>query len=148
ARAGSLPVRDRGAGTAGIAGRSAGLTRTDHRWVFAEACVGMLLFGVTLTTLGAVLPPLIERYGLDKADAGSLLALMSLGILAGSLVFGPVVDRFGYRPVLVAGALGVGLGLAAIAWAPSPAVLTPAMLAFGCGGGLLNGATNALVADI
>ena len=76
------------------------------------------------------------------------MALMSLGILAGSLVFGPVVDRFGYQPVLVAGALGVGLGLAAIAWLPTPTLLTPAMLLFGCGGGLLNGATNALVADI
>ena len=73
---------------------------------------------------------------------------MSLGILAGSLVFGPVVDRFGYRSVLVAGALGVGLGLAAIACLPTPTLLTPAMLVFGCGGGLLNGATNALVADI
>jgi MFS transporter, FHS family, glucose/mannose:H+ symporter len=124
------------------------VTETDHRRVFAAACLGMLLFGVTLTTLGSVLVPLIARYGLEKADAGSLLALMSLGILAGSLVFGPVVDRFGYRPVLVAGALGVGLGLAAIARAPSPGVLAPAMLAFGCGGGLLNGATNALVSDI
>jgi MFS transporter, FHS family, glucose/mannose:H+ symporter len=121
---------------------------TGHRAVFASACLGMLLFGVTLTTLGAVLPPLITRYGLDRSDAGSLLAVMSLGILAGSLIFGPVVDRFGYRPVLVAGALGVGLGLAAIAWAPGPSLLTPAMLMFGCGGGLLNGATNALVADI
>lgn len=118
------------------------------RRVFAAACLGMLLFGVTLTTLGAVLPPLIARHGLEKADAGALLALMSLGILAGSLVFGPVVDRFGYRPVLLAGALGVGLGLAAIARAPTTAVLAPAMLAFGCGGGLLNGATNALVSDI
>ncbi len=124
------------------------MTESDHRRVFAAACLGMLLFGVTLTTLGAVLPPLIAQYGLEKADAGSLLATMSLGILVGSLVFGPVVDRFGYRPVLVAGALGVGLGLAAIARAPSPRVLTLAMVAFGCGGGLLNGATNALVADI
>jgi fucose permease len=108
----------------------------------------MLLFGVTLTTLGSVLPPLIVRYGLERADAGSLLALMSLGILAGSLVFGPVVDRYGYRPVLLTGAVGVALGLAAIAGAPPARVLAPAMLAFGVAGGLLNGATNALVADI
>jgi len=121
---------------------------TSDRAVFAAACLGMLLFGVTLTTLGAVLPPLIARYGLEKADAGSLLALMSVGILTGSLIFGPVVDRFGYRSVLVTGALLVGLGLAAIAWAPAPTLLTPVMLLFGCGGGLLNGATNALVADI
>lgn len=121
---------------------------TGHRAVFVAACLGMLLFGVTLTTLGAVLPPLIARYGLEKTDAGSLMAVMSLGILAGSLVFGPVVDRFGYRPVLVAGALGVGLGLAAIASLPTPTLLTPAMVLFGCGGGMLNGATNSLVADI
>ncbi len=74
--------------------------------------------------------------------------MMSLGILAGSLVFGPVVDRYGYQPVLMTGALGVGLGLTAIAWATRATVLTPAMLAFGFGGGLLNGATNALVAEI
>ncbi|MFO0889491.1 MAG: MFS transporter [Isosphaeraceae bacterium] len=119
-----------------------------HRAVFAAACLGMLLFGVTLTTLGSVLPPMIARYGLGKADAGSLLALMSLGILAGSLVFGPVVDRYGYRPVLLAGALGVGFGLAMIAAAPGARVLSPAILVFGFAGGLLNGATNALVADI
>lgn len=116
--------------------------------VIAAACLGMLLFGITLTTLGSVLPPLIERYGLDKAQAGSLMALVSLGILAASLVFGPVVDRFGYRPVLLAGALGVGVGLGALALAPAVVWLGPAMLVFGFGGGLLNGATNALVADV
>jgi fucose permease len=119
-----------------------------HRSVFVAACLGMLLFGVTLTTLGSVLPPLIVRYGLEKAAVGSLLALVSLGILAGSLVFGPVVDRCGYRLMLMAGAICVGIGLAAIAIAPSERVLVPAMLLFGVGGGLLNGATNALVADI
>ncbi len=119
-----------------------------HRGVFAAACLGMLLFGITLTTLGSVLTPLIERYGLDDTQAGSLMALVSLGILAASLVFGPVVDRFGYRPVLLAGALGVGVGLGALALAPTAVWLRPAMLVFGFGGGLLNGATNALVADV
>jgi len=119
-----------------------------HRGAFIAACLGMLLFGVTLTTLGSVLPPLIARYGLEKTDAGSLMSLMSLGILAGSLVFGPVVDRLGYRPILVGGAVGVGLGLAAIAGAPSARPLAPAMLVFGFAGGLLNGGTNALVSDV
>src|SRR5262249_32612846 len=88
-----------------------------HSLVFAAACLGMLLFGITMTTLGAVLPPLMDRYGMDRTEAGSLLALMSLGILAGSLVFGPIVDRFGYRSVLIAAALGVCLGLEGIAGA-------------------------------
>jgi fucose permease len=116
--------------------------------VFAAACLGMLLFGMTLTTLGAALPPLMDRYGLDRTEAGSLLAVMSLGILAASLVFGPIVDRFGYRSVLIAAALGVGLGLEGIAWAPSARWLSSAVLVLGFSGGIVNGSTNALVSDI
>lgn len=121
---------------------------TRDRGAFAAACLGMLLFGITLTTLGAVLPPLMKHYEFDNARAGSLMALVSLGILAASLVFGPIVDRYGYRPVLLVGALGVGAGLSTLALKPAVIWLEPAMLAFGFGGGLLNGATNALVADI
>jgi fucose permease len=119
-----------------------------HRLVFAAACVGMLLFGIVLTTLGAVLPSIIERLGLDRTEAGSLLALMSLGILAGSLVFGPVVDRRGYKGMLAAAVVLIALGLEGIAFAPSIAWLAVAALLIGFGGGVINGGTNALVADI
>jgi fucose permease len=119
-----------------------------HSLVFASACVGMLLFGVTLTTIGAVLPSLMPRYGMDRTSAGSLLSIMSLGILTASLVFGPIVDLRGYKGVLIAGALGVMLGLEGIANAPSAAFLAAAVFVFGFSGGILNGATNALVSDI
>src|SRR4051812_28412341 len=108
----------------------------------------MLLFGVTLTTLGSVLPPLIDRHGLDRSSAGSLLSLMSQGILVASLVFGPIVDRYGYKWVLIGGAAGVLLGLEGIAFSPSGWFLVLAVCIFGFGGGIINGATNALVSDI
>lgn len=116
--------------------------------VFAAAYVGMLLFGIVLTTLGAVLPSIIERLGLDRTAAGSLLALMSLGILAGSLAFGPVVDRRGYQGMLAAAVVLIVLGLEGIAFAPSIALLAVAVILIGFGGGVINGGTNALVADI
>lgn len=119
-----------------------------HRLVFAAACAGMLLFGIALTTLGAVLPSIIQRLGLDRTEAGSLLALMSLGILAGSVVFGPVVDRRGFKGMLLAGAVLVALGLEGIAFAPSVAWLAGSAILIGFGGGLINGGTNVLVADI
>ena len=116
--------------------------------VFAAACLGMLLFGVTLTTLGAVLPSLMPRYGLDRAGAGTLLSLMSLGILVASLVFGPIVDSHGYQGVLIAGGLGVLVGLEGITFAPSGWWLALAVFLFGFSGGVINGSTNALVSDI
>lgn len=119
-----------------------------QRLVFAAACVGMLVFGIVLTTLGAVLPSIIERLGLDRTAAGSLLSLMSLGILLGSLVFGPVVDRCGYKGMLAAAVVLIALGLEGIAFAPSTTLLAIAAVLIGFGGGVINGGTNALVADI
>jgi FHS family glucose/mannose:H+ symporter-like MFS transporter len=119
-----------------------------HRLVFAAACAGMLLFGIVLTALGAVLPSIIPRFGLDRTEAGSLLALMSLGILAGSVVFGPVVDRRGYKGMLAAAVVLIALGLEGIAFAPTVALLAFSVVLIGFGGGVINGGTNALVADI
>ena len=121
---------------------------TNRRSVFAAACVAVLIFGIVLTMLGAVLPSIIERFGIDKAAAGTLFPLLSFGVLAGSLVFGPLVDRYGYRwPLLAAGTV-IALALEGIAFAPSMGVLRATVFFIGFGGGVINGAANALVADI
>lgn len=121
---------------------------TNRRSVLASAYLGMLVFGIVLTTLGAVLPSVIERFGIDTAAAGTLFLLMSFGIMAGSLVFGPLVDRYGYRWLLLASAALIFLGLEGIAFAPSMGALRAAVLVIGFGGGVINGGVNALVADI
>jgi len=120
----------------------------NRRLVFIAACLSMLLFGIELTTLGAVLPSLIERFGIDNAYAGSLFTLMSFGILVGSLLFGPVVDRYGYKSLLAVSALLTLAGLEGIAFAPSLAWLKLAIFMIGLAGGVINGGTNAVVADI
>lgn len=119
-----------------------------RRILFVTACLGMLTFGIVLTTLGAVLPSVIERFGIDKGAAGTLFLLLTAGILAGTLVFGPTVDRYGYKWMLAtATALVVG-GLQLIAFAPSLGMLRAGVLLIGFGGGIINGSANALVADI
>ncbi len=116
--------------------------------VFAAACLGMLLFGVVFLSLGSVNNMLAQRFGLDDIEIGTLTALLPLGILAGSLAFGPVVDRFGYRWMLVAAALVVGAGLEGLALADSKGLVQACVFLLGLGGGVLNGATNALAADV
>lgn len=116
--------------------------------LFTVACLGMLAFGIVLTTLGSVLPSLVERFGIDKSAAGALFVIMSFGILVGSVVFGPIVDLRGYKRVLVVAAAFIAFGLAGIAYAPSLSWLRVAIVLVGLGGGVINGGTNALVADV
>jgi MFS transporter, FHS family, glucose/mannose:H+ symporter len=116
--------------------------------VFAAACAGMLLFGIVFLSLGSVNNMLADRFQLDNNAIGTLTALLPFGILAGSLVFGPIVDRFGYRWMLVAAALVVGGGLEGLASADGRRLVQLFVFLIGLGGGVLNGATNALAADV
>jgi fucose permease len=73
---------------------------------------------------------------------------MTFGILVGSVVFGPIVDRNGYKGMLLLATALIVLGLEGIAFAPSLAWLRVAVALIGFGGGIINGGANALVADI
>jgi FHS family glucose/mannose:H+ symporter-like MFS transporter len=116
--------------------------------VFAGACAGMLLFGVTLITLGSIATDLQARYVLDAISTGTLFSILPIGILVGSLIFGPVIDRFGYKLLLILACLGMFAGFQGIAFASGLAALKISIFVFGVGSGIINGATNALVADI
>ncbi|ANH83025.1 hypothetical protein A8C56_20370 [Niabella ginsenosidivorans] len=116
--------------------------------LFSAACAGMLFFGVCLITLGSVVPDLKVTYGLNDLEAGALFSILPFGVLAGSLIFGPVCDRYGYKFLLSIACICMAIGLEGIAFAPTLLVLNSCVFLFGAGGGAINGATNALVADI
>lgn len=124
-------------------------TRPHHKHlVFAAACLGMLLFGIVFLSLGSANNLLAERFHLDDSGIGTLTFLLPFGILAGSLTFGPVVDRFGYKWLLIAAALTVGAGLEGMAFTDGIRAVQFSVFLIGLGGGVLNGATNALAADV
>lgn len=118
------------------------------RLVFVSACLGMLLFGIALITLGSVAVHLREKFLLDDKGAGALFSFLPIGILVGSLLFGPFSDRHGYKIILVLSCVLMFLGFQGIAWADSLMVLKGSVILVGIGGGAINGATNAVVADI
>lgn len=119
-----------------------------HKLLFWSACFGMLFFGICLITLGSVVPGLKEKFQLDEISSGTLFSIMPFGILAGSLLFGPLCDKYGYKILLSLSCFCMFAAFQGIAFAPSKAILQTSIFLFGLGGGAINGATNALVADI
>ena len=116
--------------------------------VFAAACTALFLFGMTLITLGSILPSLtikFESHGLNKAI---LVSILPLGILTGSLIFGPIVDRYGYKLLLIISVLISAISLEGLAFTDSLFSLYLCIFLSGFGGGIINGGTSALVADI
>jgi fucose permease len=114
----------------------------------AAAFGGMFLFGIVVALLGAVLPLVSAPLGLGLDAVGNLFLALNGAILAGSLLFGIVVDRFGYRGALTGGPFLIGSALVLVARAGTAVELAGAVALLGLGGSALNGATNALVADL
>lgn len=116
--------------------------------VFAAACIGLLLFGIMLITLGSILPSINDKFKLQGVKTGSLTWIFPIGILIGSLIFGPIVDRFGYKRLLIVTTLLLIPSFEELAFANSFFILQLGIFIIGIGGGILNGATNAVVSDI
>ncbi|HKP31801.1 MAG TPA: MFS transporter, partial [Chitinophagaceae bacterium] len=116
--------------------------------VFITACLGLLLFGISLITLGSVAPDLKLKFHLDDLAAGGLFSILPIGILAGSVLFGPLTDRYGYKRMFIVSAILLAAGFAGIAYSESLVMLNIIIFIFGLSGGAMNGVTNAVVADI
>ena len=116
--------------------------------LFISACCGLLLFGIALLTLGSVSQGLQQNFQLDKLEAGTLFAILPAGLLTGSLFFGPVCDRYGYKILLAGACLLLAAGFTGIGYSPSTGWLQFSIFIFGLAGGIINGAANAVVADI
>ncbi len=120
----------------------------NKKLIFWAACFGMLLFGIGLITLGSIAPDLKSKFNLDDVSAGTLFSILPFGILTGSLFFGPVCDRYGYKLILVIACIGMFAGFEGIAKVSSPGILKFFIFIFGISAGIINGATNAVVSDV
>jgi len=81
--------------------------------VFVAACAGLAFFGVAMLSLG----PILGQLNAQVEGANSLPSTMSIGIILGTILFGPVVDRFGYKWLLIIGSLLSLAGLQVLAGA-------------------------------
>ena len=114
---------------------AAGAQRLSTRLLF-------LIVGIANATWAPLVPLVKARAGLDEAGLGLLLLTFGVGSIAAMPSAGAAASRFGYRPVLLAGTLALGLTLPVLALASGPAALALALLLFGAGMGAVDCVMN------
>ncbi len=107
---------------------------------------------VTIGFLGAVLGPalgdLAEQVGSTEGAIGILLTANFLGAWIAQISVGPLMDRFGPRPLLLAGLVLATMGVFAILFSPGLGAILAAGVVFGMGCGALDTGSNVLVAQL
>jgi fucose permease len=112
------------------------------------ACTGTFTFGTLVAFLGATLPELRARVGFDIEHSGTLISLLFLPQIPMTFVVGPLIDRFGKKPVLIIGSLLCATVLVAVSGAHTYAVLGTLVFTLGLGASCINSGSNTLVADL
>jgi AAHS family 4-hydroxybenzoate transporter-like MFS transporter len=73
--------------------------------VFLLSALCLIIDGFDVQAMGYVAPAVFAELGIPRPALGSLLAAANFGVLIGSLVFSPVADKIGRRPVLIGATL-------------------------------------------
>ncbi|NLA49389.1 MAG: MFS transporter [Bacteroidales bacterium] len=120
----------------------------NKKLIFGASCAGILMFGIAVLVLGSIAPDLKVKLDLDEVSAGTLFSILPVGMLAGSLLFGPVADKYGYRILLSVSCFLLFAGFEGMALSKESGLIKLFIFLTGLGGGAINGATSALVSDI
>lgn len=90
-----------------------------HRWIIvaASALILALAMGSIVNGMSAYVVPLEALYGWDRADVSLINVAGIVGMAFGGLLMGPLADRFGTRPVVLAGSVVLGAAYLASALA-------------------------------
>jgi MFS transporter, AAHS family, 4-hydroxybenzoate transporter len=103
--------------------------------------------GYDLSSIGMAAPALSQAWHLPGAAFANTFVMSSVGIMVGALASGPIGDRLGRKPVLLASLILLVLSSLACIYATTVPVLAAFRFVTGLGIGTLMPATVALTSD-
>ncbi|ENN87959.1 hypothetical protein RHSP_49886 [Rhizobium freirei PRF 81] len=104
--------------------------------------LAFLVAGFALACWAPLVPFAKDRLGVDDGVLGMLLLCLGLGSVAAMLATGMLSARYGSKPIIIAGGLGLALILPTLTVASTPFTLGIALAAFGACLGSLDVAMN------
>lgn len=112
------------------------------------ACIGFFALGYITAVLGPALPNLADNTGAVLVQMGTAITGLFFGSLVALLISGPLNDRLGHQPMLMAGVTLLLLGTVGILLSPSFLLLLLCAFVAGLGHGTVDITTNVLVAEV
>jgi predicted MFS family arabinose efflux permease len=130
-------------------GAGAGLsTRAQERTAVAALALAAFALNLNTNVIGALLPHLPAELVQPGRGDRTLIAAAALASAVAALLAGPIADRIGRRPLLVAGMIAFALASALHCVAGSYGVLLAARVLSGAAVGFAYAPASALVAEI
>ena len=110
--------------------------------------LSFLVAGFAIASWAPLVPFAKAKLAIDEGAMGMLLLCLGLGSVLTMSVTGALSARFGSRPIIILGGLGVSLFLPLLAIAGSPVALGAALFVFGAALGTLDVAMNIHAVDV
>jgi MFS transporter, AAHS family, 4-hydroxybenzoate transporter len=118
-----------------------------RRAIFIVAALLLAADGLDLAVVGNILPGMARSYGVPIPAMSIIFVFQGLGLAIGAYGIGPLADRFGRRPLLLASGAGLTLATLATILARSPEELAMVRLASGVFMGALHPNLIALTSE-
>jgi len=121
------------------------MTGPSRTQVSIVALTAVFSLGIAFIILGAVSEELKTALNVTNAEIGNLVLTLFLTSVFVQLIVGPMVDKFGYKPVAIAGFLVEGLAMFLIGSTSTLGTATVACVLLGAGAMCLNTVGNTLI---
>jgi len=115
------------------------------RMTSVVALMAVFSLGISFIIIGAISEELKRALDVTNAEIGNLAFALFLTSMIVQLFIGPLVDKFGHKPLALAGFLVAGASMFLVARAPDVATALVACILLGVGAMCLNTVGNTLI---